>query len=192
MIWPQLNTAVRQRKKDMCGSSYLTYPKFLPPTQNIVSTNSEVRRNMYQNDHLKQKSKFQCIQSLVLEVKGLKQGYMFRNRPFYVSFVQADLNILRKKENLFPTFPNFFQGVTRTTYFFYFAWPEINTSHHWFTLINTVRTINNRLTHFHEGVDYIYQKQPEEQSDQGWCYSPFHHYLLHTSLCCKMFFWNFW
>ena len=39
------------------------------------------------------------IQSLVLEVKGLKQGYMFKNRPFYISFVlfnfQAGLNIPR-------------------------------------------------------------------------------------------------
>ena len=34
------------------------------------------RENTYQNDHLKQESKFLCIQSLVLGVKGLKQGYI--------------------------------------------------------------------------------------------------------------------
>ena len=35
------------------------------------------------NDHLKKKSKFLCIQSLVLEVKGLKQKvYIFKNRSF--------------------------------------------------------------------------------------------------------------
>ena len=57
---------------------------------------------MYQNDHLKQKSKFLCIQSLVLEVKGLKQGYIFKNRSFisvlsYLSYFQAGLNLPIKK-----------------------------------------------------------------------------------------------
>ena len=48
-----------------------------------------------QSDHLKQKlSKFLCVHSLVLEVKGLKQGYILKNRPFYISFV------------LFNTFPS--------------------------------------------------------------------------------------
>ena len=41
---------------------------------------------MYQNGHLKLKSKFLCIQSLVLEVKGLKQDHIFKNRPLYISF----------------------------------------------------------------------------------------------------------
>ena len=66
------------------------------------------------------KSKFLCnsIQSLVLEVQGL-QGYIFKNRPFYISFVlfhfQAGLNIPRRKvlkKKILPTYPNFFQGVT--------------------------------------------------------------------------------
>ena len=41
---------------------------------------------------------------MVLEVKGLKQGYIFKNRPFYISFVfeylihfHARLNILSIK-----------------------------------------------------------------------------------------------
>ena len=45
------------------------------------------RKNTYQNDHLKWKSKCLYIQSLVLEVRGLKQGYIFKNRPFYIIFV---------------------------------------------------------------------------------------------------------
>ena len=74
----------------MCGSGYPTYPYFLPPTLNFFYPNSEVgrelqnklnlptsefwRKNTYQNGHLKWKSKFLCIQSLVLEGRGLKQG----------------------------------------------------------------------------------------------------------------------
>ena len=46
-----------------------------------------MRKSTYQNDHLKQKSKLRHIQSLVLDVNGLKQGYIFKNRPFYISFV---------------------------------------------------------------------------------------------------------
>ena len=42
---------------------------------------------MYEIDHLKWKSKFLCFQSLVLEVKGLKQVNIFKNRPFYSGFV---------------------------------------------------------------------------------------------------------
>ena len=34
----------RAKKKYMCGSGYLTYPKFLPPTINFFSPNSEVGR----------------------------------------------------------------------------------------------------------------------------------------------------
>ena len=30
---------------------------------------------------------YTSIISLVLEVKGLKQGYIFKNGPFYISFV---------------------------------------------------------------------------------------------------------
>ena len=77
---------------------------------------------MYQTDHLKWKSKFLCIQSLVLDVKGLNQGYLFKNRPFYISFVlfhfQIGLNIQRRKvfkkqkNSILLTYPNFFQGVT--------------------------------------------------------------------------------
>ena len=70
----------------MCGSGYLTYPKFLPPTLNFFLQilkiilfcyclpTSEFDKKIYQNDHLKWKSKFLCIQSLVLEVEVLKQG----------------------------------------------------------------------------------------------------------------------
>ena len=86
----------------MSGSNYLTYPKFLPPILKFFLSKLNIRTNdMYQNDHLKWKSKFPCIQSLVLEIKGLKEGYIFKNSPIYISFVvihfQADLNIPRKK-----------------------------------------------------------------------------------------------
>ena len=126
----------------MCGSGYLTYPKFLPSkliffflqirkldensrTKYFVllfSSNFRIwRKNTYQNDHLKWKSKFFCIQSLVLEVKRLKQGYIFKNRHFFYEFFlfhfQACLNIPRKKsfqrkKSILPTYPDFFQGVT--------------------------------------------------------------------------------
>ena len=48
------------------------------------------------------KSKFLCIQSLVLEVKGLKQGYIFKLEPFIsvlsnLIHFQVGLNIPRNK-----------------------------------------------------------------------------------------------
>ena len=46
---------------------------------------------MYQNDHLKQKSKYLCIQSLVLEVKGLKQGYISSKIDPFISVLYYDL-----------------------------------------------------------------------------------------------------
>ena len=67
---------------------------------------------------MKWKSKFLCIHSLVLEVRGLKLGYIFKNRPFYISFVlyhfQACLNIPIKvfKKKKYPTYPIFFHDVT--------------------------------------------------------------------------------
>ena len=45
------------------------------------------RKDTYQNDHLKRKSKFLCIRNLVLEEKGLKPCYFFKSGPFYISFV---------------------------------------------------------------------------------------------------------
>ena len=91
---------------------------------------------MYQNDRLKWKSKFLCIQSLILEVKGLKQGYIFKNRPFYISFVLFNTFPSRseyskkkslKKKKIVSYLPTliFFQGVTRTTHIF-FIWPNLN------------------------------------------------------------------
>ena len=115
------NYIIRPRKKYMRGSGYSTYPKFLPPTLNfflqilkleeIVEQNNFVllfssnfriwRKNTYQNNNLKWKSKCLCIQSLVLEVKGLKQGYIFKLDPFisvlsYSIPFQTGLNIPRK------------------------------------------------------------------------------------------------
>ena len=91
-------------RKNMCGSGYPTNPKFLPPTLNFFfPPNSEVgkkiaeqdnfvllfssnfriwKKNTYQNNHLKRKSKFLYIPSLVLELKGVKQGYLFKKDPF--------------------------------------------------------------------------------------------------------------
>ena len=75
---------------------------------------------MYQNNHLKQKSKLLSILSLVLEVKGFKHDYIFKNIPFYISFVSFDIfpsrseyskkESLKKGSNLAT--PNFFQCVT--------------------------------------------------------------------------------
>ena len=72
-----------------------------------------MEKNTYQNDHLKQKSsKFLCIQSLVIEVKGLKQIISSNTDPFisvlsYLIHFQAGLNIPRKKvkkKRKFPTY----------------------------------------------------------------------------------------
>ena len=77
----------------MFCSDYPTFPKVIPPTINFflqtlkLEENSRTKsfcsailfqlqnleKNTYQNDHLKWK----CIQSLVLEVEGLKQSSTF-------------------------------------------------------------------------------------------------------------------
>ena len=64
---------------------------------------------MHQNNHLKQKSLL-CIQSLVLEVKGLIQVYIYKIDPSisvlsYLIYFLAGLNIPRKKfsKKKFPT-----------------------------------------------------------------------------------------
>ena len=131
------------QEKNMCSSGYPTYPKFAPHTLNIFSklrswkriaillfsSNFRIwKKNMYQNNHLKQKSKFLCIQSLVLEVKGLKQGYILKIDPFisdlsYLIHFQAGLNIPRKKvfkkNSILQTYPYFFSGCNLNhTYFF--------------------------------------------------------------------------
>ena len=55
-LWPFVKVYVRlggvltsklasyKAKKNMCGSGYPNYPKFLPPTLNVFSPNSEVGR----------------------------------------------------------------------------------------------------------------------------------------------------
>ena len=62
---------------------------------------------MYQNDHLKRKSKFLCIQSLVLEVNGLKQGYFFKIDLKY-QFCPRKKDFSKKVLYL----PYIFRGVT--------------------------------------------------------------------------------
>ena len=95
------------QEKNMCGSGYPTYPYFLAPTLNLflpilkLKGNSRTKyfwsafpfhlqnlaKKIYISKyHLKWKS-FLCIQSLILEMKGLQQGYIFKTRPFYISFV---------------------------------------------------------------------------------------------------------
>ena len=111
-------------------AKFVVYPK-------LFSSNSEVGRelqnkiilfclptsefeekNTYQNDHLKWKSKFLCIQSLVLEEKGLKQGYIFKLDPFisvmsYLTHFKAGLNYppppkkFKKIVSYLPTYPIF-------------------------------------------------------------------------------------
>ena len=58
---------------------------------------------------------------MVLEVKGLKQGYIFKNSPFYISFVLFNTfpsrsEYSKKKsfqKKLYPTYlPYFFLGET--------------------------------------------------------------------------------
>ena len=134
----------------MCSSGYPTYSKILPHTPNfcskfwswkriaeqnnfvlLFSSNFRIwRKNTSQNDLLKWKSKFLCIQSLE-EVKGLKQGYIFKNGPFYISFFLFNTfpsrseyikkKSFRKKKKFLPTYPNNFQDVTWTTYIFLFG-----------------------------------------------------------------------
>ena len=140
----QRNSSKAKKRKKMCGSGYPTFPKFLPPTliffskfwswkriteQNnfvlLFSTNFRIwRKNTYQNDDLKWKSKFLCIQSLVLDVKGLKQS-----STFYISFVlfntfpsrseYSKTKSSQKKKSILPTYPIFFSGCNLNhTYFF--------------------------------------------------------------------------
>ena len=70
---------------------------------------------------------FPCIQSLVLEVNSLKQGCIFKNRPFYISFILFNTFPSRseyskketfKKNSILPSYPIFF-----STHIF-FIWPE--------------------------------------------------------------------
>ena len=90
---------IRPRKK--VSVVQVTQPTLIfYPTLNFFS-NSEVevavllfssnfriwRKNTYQNDKMKSKSKFLSIHSLVFAVKAVKQGYIFKNRPFNISFV---------------------------------------------------------------------------------------------------------
>ena len=78
----------------MCGLGNETYPKFLPPALNFLlqilklekgsKTKKKCSAVLFQlqnlkikdisYDHLRQKSKFLCMQSSILEVKGLKQS----------------------------------------------------------------------------------------------------------------------
>ena len=84
-------------RKKIC----VTYPKFVSPAF-FSSPNSEVgrfssnfriwRKNTYQNEHLKGKSSMHShVQSLVLEIKGLKQDYIFKNSPFYISYISKQV-----------------------------------------------------------------------------------------------------
>ena len=66
-----------------------------------------------------------------LEVKGLQQDYIFKNRPFYISFVIFNTFPSRseyskkkkyKKNSILPSYPKFSQSVTWTTHFF--IWPK--------------------------------------------------------------------
>ena len=113
----------QSQEKNMCGSGYPIYPKFLSPTLNfflqilklkriaeqnhfvlLLFSNFRIwRKNTYQSDHLKGNSKSLCIQSLILEIKGLKQGYVFeKNRPspFYISFVIFNTFLSRSEYSL--------------------------------------------------------------------------------------------
>ena len=79
-----------------------------------------------QNDHLKGKSKFLCIQSLVLEVKGFKQGYIFKNRPFYIScvlFNTQEKKVFTKKEKKIVSFPTLFFAECYLDHTYFFIWP---------------------------------------------------------------------
>ena len=64
---------------------------------------SEQNTCMYQKEHLKRKSKFLCIQSLVLEAKGQKKCYILKKIDLNISGLsylinfEADLNIKKKK-----------------------------------------------------------------------------------------------
>ena len=138
------------QEKNMCGSGYPTYPKLLPPTLNFLLTIMKLEKNSrlilfcyslptsefgekytYQSDHLKRKSKFLCIQSL--EVKGLKQGYFFKNRHLYISFFlfntfssRYEYSKKKLKNSFLPSYSYFFQGVTWTTHICLFGLSNIS------------------------------------------------------------------
>ena len=66
----------------------------------------------------------------VFSIGSKRTKTIFKNiPPFFISFIfsihfQADLNIPKKKsfqKSFLPTYLNFFQGVTSTTYFFLFG-----------------------------------------------------------------------
>ena len=75
----------------MCGSGYPTYPKFLPPTLNFFLQILKLKENsrtklfcsaiLFHLQNLEKK-----IHSKITIWNGLKQGYIFKNRPFYISF----------------------------------------------------------------------------------------------------------
>ena len=134
----------------MCGSGYLTYPKFLPPTLYFFSPNSEVgreqqnkiilfchsiptsefegKKNTYQNDNLKWK--FLRIQSLVLEVKGLNK-VISSNIDHFISVLSyfissrseySTKNSFQKiKISILPSYPNFLHPEPHI----FFIWPKI-------------------------------------------------------------------
>ena len=92
-----------------------------------------------------------------LEIKGLKQGYTFQNRPFYISFVlfntipsmsEYSKKKSFQKKSILPTYHNFFQGVTWTTNIF-FIWRRFfraPTSHNTCIFTHNNTTILNANT----------------------------------------------
>ena len=88
-----------------------------------------LKQNTYQNNHLKQKSKFLCIQYLVLEVKGLKKTVITLKIDSFISvmsmlIISKQVLILKKKVfkkvvSYIPTL--IFQGVTWSTHIFHLA-----------------------------------------------------------------------
>ena len=67
---------------------------------------------MYQNAHLKWKTQFLCIHSLVLEIEGHFYISFDLLKTFQNRFIHLKKKFSKKKSCL-PTYPNIFQDVTR-------------------------------------------------------------------------------
>ena len=126
---------IRPRKNYMCGSGYLTHPKFLAPTLNfflqilnnfvlLFSSNSRIWRKI----HIKMTIKLLCIQSLVIKL-GL---YHFKKAILYqfclILYISMQVWIFQEKrfskKSILSAYPNFFIGCNLNHTYFFFIWPN--------------------------------------------------------------------
>ena len=104
--------AAQAKKKNMRGSGYPTYSKFLPPTLNfflqILKLGEKTRTKLFCSAILFKlqifEKKYIWKNVYALEVKGLKQGYrryIFKNKPFDTFPSRSEYSNKKKK---YPTY----------------------------------------------------------------------------------------